>query len=231
MHATTMLSMTVLVLLCSSFGCANRRAPHAADRDGATKPEPVVQPVASGEPKQRISGPYTHENLSVYLIHGPDRAKGVNYLTLQEAMEQKKVIVHETGDVNELAIENVSDQDVYIQSGDVVKGGKQDRTIATDVIAQASGGRVPIAAFCVEQGRWRQRGGEDAMQFGGGSGYMVAGKDTKLASNQYTRSANQSAVWDAVESNQRKLSRSVGQSVSSAESPSSLQLAMENVRD
>ena len=231
MHVATMLSMTVLVLLCSSFGCANHRAPQVADRDGAAKPEPVVQPVPSAEPQQRISGPYTHENLSVYLVHGPDRVKGVKYLTLQEAMEQKKVIVHETGNVNELAIENVSDEDVYIQSGDVVKGGKQDRTIATDVIAQAHGGRMPIAAFCVEQGRWRRRGGEDQFQFGGGSAYMVAGKDTKLASNVHTRAADQSAVWDAVANNQRKLSRSVGQSVSSSESPSSLQLAMENVRD
>jgi hypothetical protein len=231
MHATTMLSVTVLVLLCSSFGCANRRAPHAAESDGAANPEPVVQPVASGEAKQRISGPYTHENLSVYLIHGPDQVKGVNYLTLQEAMEQKKVIVHETGDVNELAIENVSDEDVYIQSGDVVKGGKQDRTIATDVIAQAHGGRMPIAAFCVEQGRWRRRGGEDDTQFSGGSLFMISGKDTKLASNVHTRAAEQSAVWDAVAENQRKLSRSVGGSVSSSESPSSLQLAMENVAD
>src|SRR5690242_18053111 len=100
-----------------------------------------VQPVAeetsspqAGGTAMRITGPHTHDNLTIYLIHGPDRAASAKYLTLQEALEQKKVIVHETGNVNELAIENVGDADVYIQSGEIVKGGKQDRTIGSDMI-------------------------------------------------------------------------------------------------
>ena len=50
---------------------------------------------------------------------------GKNFLTLQEALAQKKVIVYETKDVNELAIRNLSNQDVYLQSGDVVRGGER----------------------------------------------------------------------------------------------------------
>lgn len=65
-----------------------------------------------------LSGPYTHENLTLFLIHGKDKLKDKTYLTLQEGMERKIVVVHETGNVNELTIENVSpDQDVYVQSG------------------------------------------------------------------------------------------------------------------
>src|SRR5687768_1323458 len=210
MNAATFLSAVVSVLLICCVGCSARRSPSVAGTESAAKGAP-----APGA--ERISGPYTHENLTVFLVHGPDKLKAAKYLTLGEAMEQKKVIVHETGDVNQLAIENVSDEDVYIQSGDVVKGGKQDRTIATDVIAQARGGRMPIAAFCVEQGRWQRRGGEDHTQFGGGSLFQISGKDTKLASNVHTRTASQSGVWDAVAENQRKLSRSLGQSVSSSE--------------
>ena len=72
----------------------------------------------------KLSGPYTHENLTIFLIHGEDRIKSTNLLTLQEAIEQKKVILHETQNVNELAVENVSPyQEVFIQSGDLVKGG------------------------------------------------------------------------------------------------------------
>src|SRR5262245_57730248 len=83
----------------------------------------------------RITGPYTHANLSVFLIHGKGRLSGRPLLTLQEAIAQKKVVVHETGQVNELAVENVSsDADVYIQSGDIVKGGRQDRMISQDFI-------------------------------------------------------------------------------------------------
>ena len=52
-----------------------------------------------------ISGPYSHKNLTVFLIHGPDKLTGKNFLTLQEGLDRKKVIVYETKEVNELAID------------------------------------------------------------------------------------------------------------------------------
>src|SRR5688572_28640197 len=114
----------------------------------------------------KISGPYSHENLTIFLVHGKDTLGGKKFLTLQDAMQRKVVIVHETKDVNELAIENVSeDQEVYVQSGDIVKGGQQDRVLAVDLIVPPRSGKIPIAAFCVEQGRWRQRGEEAAGKF------------------------------------------------------------------
>src|SRR5215204_6158852 len=90
----------------------------------AASPVPIEAP--------KLSGPHTVDNLTLFFIHGPDTLKG-DYLTLQEAMRDKKVIVHETENVNELAVENVSDKAVYIQSGEIVKGGKQDRTLANDL--------------------------------------------------------------------------------------------------
>src|SRR5438477_3660806 len=111
---------------------------------------------------QSLTGPYTHENLTVFLIHGGDQSGGKTYLTLQEALDQKKVVVHETGNVNELSVENVSDEPVYIQSGEIVKGGRQDRTLGTDMILVKSMGNMPIASFCVEHGRWTGRGAEAA---------------------------------------------------------------------
>jgi hypothetical protein len=60
----------------------------------------------------QISGPFTHENLSIFLIHGARHATGRKFLTLQEAMDQKKVTVYETGSVNELAVENLSTEDI-----------------------------------------------------------------------------------------------------------------------
>src|SRR5687767_11595028 len=61
---------------------------------------------ASKEPASdfRISGPYTHKNLTIFLVHGKGILEGHSFLTLQEALAQKKVIVYETKDVNELAI-------------------------------------------------------------------------------------------------------------------------------
>src|SRR6185503_19862486 len=66
----------------------------------------------------RLSGPYTHKNLSIFLIHSKTTTTRTrSFLTLQEALEHKKVIVYETQSVNELAIQNLSNEDVYVQSG------------------------------------------------------------------------------------------------------------------
>ena len=81
----------------------------------------TTQYTAMQSPNYRISGPYTHKNLTVFLVHGKDLLKGHTFLTLQEALAQKKVIVYETKDVNELAIKNLSNQDIYVQSGDIVR--------------------------------------------------------------------------------------------------------------
>jgi len=176
---------------------------------------------ASGD--YRLSGPYTHKNLSIFLVHGANRIND-NILTLQEALELKKVIVYETKDVNELAIQNVSDRDVYVQAGDIVKGGQQDRMIGVDLIVPPRSGKMPIAAFCVEHGRWSARGNEQAGLFSS-SADAVATKDIKLAAK---RSVSQGAVWENVKAAQDKLSENVGTRVNSTVSESSLQLAVEN---
>src|SRR5688500_14711739 len=117
----------------------------------------AVAMLAAGAPPAKaeahtISGPYTHENLTVFLIHGEDRSKGRKLLTLAEALAQKKVIVHETGTVGELAIENKSNEEVFVQAGDIVKGGQQDRTLSLDVVLPPKSGKIPVASFCVERG-------------------------------------------------------------------------------
>src|SRR5205809_7617380 len=77
---------------------------------------------------QRIFGPVVHENLAVYFIHGKS-APGKVPLTLEEAMAKGVVKVRETGNVNQLEIENLGKDEVFVQSGDIVKGGQQDRTL------------------------------------------------------------------------------------------------------
>ena len=73
--------------------------------------------------------------------------------------------VIETGRVNELQIENTGAEQVFIQAGDIVKGGKQDRVLTVSFLLPANSGRLPIASFCVEQGRWSARGKEDQAKF------------------------------------------------------------------
>ena len=172
----------------------------------------------------RLSGPFQYENLTVFLIHGPDQPNSPKFTPLQEAMERNIVIVHETDDVNELSIQNMSPtEEVFVQAGDIVKGGRQDRMLAVDLILPARSGQVPIAAFCVEHSRWSQRGAEHADQFT--LTEMSATKDLKMAARALV---NQALVWNKVEEAQQKLSGSMNDDVRSTESRTSLPLALEN---
>ncbi len=178
-------------------------------------------------PGYRISGPYTYENLSVFLIHGARANSGPKYLTLQDAMEQKKVAVYETGSVNELEIENLSSQDIYIQSGDIVKGGKQDRVFPDDFILPTASGRVPIPSFCVEHGRWTRRGAEAADRFTASTQSLPV-KSLKLAARS---ERDQQTVWNEVAAAERKAATSVGYAgPMPSPSPTSMQLTLENSR-
>ncbi|MHC4198651.1 MAG: ARPP-1 family domain-containing protein [Planctomycetota bacterium] len=154
-----------------------------------------------------VSGPYAHENLAVYLVHGADKIKGKSFLTLEEALAKKLAVLHETGNVSKLAIENVSLTDeIYVQSGDIVKGGKQDRVIAHDFIVPAKSGKMPIASFCVERGRWSKRGKESATQFLVSDGQLST-KALKMAAK---KSGSQQEVWREVANAQARLAANVG---------------------
>jgi hypothetical protein len=188
---------------------------------------PPALPQAQAPTIQSTSGPFTYGNLTIYLLHGPDVLSGKKIITLQEALAQDKAVVHETSSVNELSVENLSDDClVFIQSGDIVKGGKQDRAIAFDMLLPPKSGTVWLGAFCVESGRWRQRGTESAYMFGASTD-QIAGRDLKRSVVGAT-AGMQSEVWRQVGTTQAKLANVVGGSVAAPASPSSLQLSLEN---
>jgi hypothetical protein len=172
----------------------------------------------------RLEGPFTQGNLTVFLVHGKDKIKGQTFITLQEALVQRKVIVRETREVNELSIENISKEEVFVQSGDIVKGGQQDRMLVVDLILPPHSGKIPIAAFCVENGRWSRRGNEEVTTFNSSSN-VVASREVKLAAKSR---GSQGEVWKEVAAAQDKLSANVGGNVKNQASPTSLQLALEN---
>jgi hypothetical protein len=207
---------------------------------------PVASAFASDD--MRVSGPIVHDNLAIYLLHGAT-ARGAVPLTLQEALANGSVKVEETGSVNELTVENVGNEEVFVQAGDIVKGGRQDRVLSVDLLLPPHSGRLPIAAFCVEAARWSARGNEDARQFSSAAAAMPS-HEAKLTMQAYTVAAatppvaddpanvspisptnngqNQQEIWKTVKTTQERLARSVGASVAAPASPSSLQLSLEN---
>jgi hypothetical protein len=196
------------------------------------------------EAAPQVTGPFAHGNLAIYFVHGQS-APGPVPLTLQEALAKETVRVDETGSVNELRIENLGDEDVYIQSGDIVKGGRQDRVLTVSFIMPKKSGAVPVASYCVEHGRWSKRGGENATKFSS-SANSIPSREAKLAMKTRPASApaepasqssysaysdtsqRQQAVWAEVARTQEKLSAGVAAPVASAVSGSSLELSLEN---
>jgi hypothetical protein len=172
----------------------------------------------------RVSAPVAHANLAVYFVHGPDAVDDRRVVTLPEALARGWAVVHETGSVNQLAVENrPPDHDLFVQSGDIVKGGRQDRLLAADLLVPPGSGPVPVPSHCVEQSRWAGRGQEPAGYFAA-SDKLVVGNALKLAN----ASRDQAGVWANVRAEQEKLSRNLGAAVNAPASPSSLQLALES---
>jgi ARG/rhodanese/phosphatase superfamily protein len=64
------------------------------------------------------------------------------------------------GDVNHLLVTNNSDQPLYLMPGEILVGGKQDRTVADELVVAPHTKRMSIEVFCVEHGRWSPRSSE-----------------------------------------------------------------------
>jgi len=175
-------------------GCGKSEKKEAA----AVTPAPVG-PAAAMPAGMSLGEPLVHANLAVFPVRGPS-VDGREYITLDEGLRDGTVIVREKGsaqgqdraEVNDLEIDNSSDRWLFLQSGDMVKGGKQDRTIASDIALAPRSGPRPLAAFCVEHGRWTA--GKGGLQFAENSA-IVSGNDLKLA---IQAKASQTAVWSEV---------------------------------
>lgn len=187
----------------------------------------------------RLSGPVVYDNLAIYFVHGKSRS-GPLPLTLQEAIAKRVVEVRETGKVNELQVENVGDEEVFIQSGDIVKGGKQDRVLSVSLIIPPHSGAVTVPSFCVESGRWSARSGEDVKTFATANAALPsrAAKIEMAQSSEISADRAPSAglgtrqqeIWKEVAQTTARLSSNLGVAVAAPQSQTSLQLALENAR-
>lgn len=173
-----------------------------------------------------LSQPVGVYNLTAWFIFAPPAAARHtrDYAVLEETIAAATAVLRETGSVNELLIENKGDLDLFIQAGDIVKGGRQDRTIGVDFIVPARSGKIPLPAFCVEEARWRRRRDEADTHFSTAKDFL-ASKKARLA---LRFSKSQAEVWDSVSEEQEQLAKAVQKEIRDATSPTSLQLTYES---
>jgi len=189
-----------MILLLFLAGCGpstpTEEGSSAKDRDNRNTPEAEKgsSDVVFDETRLHVSGPYGHENLTVFLVHAENQDER-NFLTLDEGLTKGlvKVTELEQEQVGELRFENQSDRPLYLQEGERLYGGKQDRTIAVSLVVPPKSGKVGVPTFCIEQSRWHE--GDKGRTFGFTVNPALAPKGVRGAAKVED---NQSRVWECV---------------------------------
>ncbi len=111
----------------------------------------------------QYDSPWVYKNLQLIPIKFKEKQNKIQpstaIISLQEAIRQRLVSIKEMqseagSDVNVLMIKNHSKKNILIHSGEMLKGGKQDRAIAATTIIPPGGEENYIPVFCIEKGRW-----------------------------------------------------------------------------
>lgn len=196
----------------SSSSGGNAVAPAAGDDTAKTLID------VPGYGQISIHGPIVYKKLSLFVLCRtvPEAVAPQDFITLEEGMAQNVVTVSEkeNAQVAELQVENRSDKPLFIQCGDVVKGGKQDRTIQASLVVPPNSGKMDIPSLCVEQSRWTGKAGFDS------SSNSASTNGMKIA----VLSGSQGEVWEKVADYKRKAAQMTG----SESATSSLNEEMDN---
>jgi hypothetical protein len=170
-----------------------------------------------------FTGPIQYENLTLQFLLGSSVPP--DYLTLAEGCRLNLIEILETGTVGRLSVHNRSPKKpLFIQLGELLKGGLQDRTIATDLVLDPGEQYDGLSVYCVEQARWSKRHEEDHKKFASTQDFVA----TKPLRSSLERREDQSAVWAAVSCVTGEMAQQLPGYIESTVSPSSLQLSLED---
>ena len=118
-----------------------------------------------------ILDPVAVANLAVYLVQLPRgrpstrklaAAPPVEFVSLEQAHAAGEVVISEPGTVERVRLEYHGTRDLFLQAGEVLRGGQQDRAVAGDLLIPAPKHEpesLMVPTFCVEEQRWGQQRG------------------------------------------------------------------------
>ena len=168
--------------------------------------------VATAQEPVGVAGNVLTRYLDRANIHPPVRVAGLTVfpislsreqplggvLTMSEALKKSLLAVAELDPprVNRARFINKSDRLVFLMAGEVLTGGKQNRTLATDALLGPDSA-VELPLYCVQRGRWRGKR-KFAAQVG------VAPQSVR---NLAAGGAAQQEVWAEVARTNRRLGR------------------------
>ena len=150
------------------FFCTAAFGPGTSDARALKVPVPgtedeSVKTIRSAVSGLRVGRPVSHGGLTLFpLVPGKDGGSGKKIgeiRTMDEALEAGSLVIRETGRgvVGTLIGEDRGDAPVLLMAGEILAGGKQNRTLRQDVLLPPRSGDISIPTYCVEEGRWREK--------------------------------------------------------------------------
>ncbi len=192
----TIVLVGVAALLCGqSDGSYLDSDPPGGD-DGDVRIVPPPRP--RGNEVTRLVGrlivgrPHTVRNMTVFPLYVDGAADRIRYATLDEALRHSWLRIYEKGEgeVQEVLVRNSSRHHIFLMTGEIISGAKQERVIRTDTLLRPHGPEVAVPVYCVEKDRWAGRS-------------MAFRSDSSVASSRLRSKAQseegQDAVWDEVD--------------------------------
>jgi len=110
---------------------------------------------------------YTYKNLKIIPIRQKNNGNGgmmgaLKMISLSDAIKNGIATITERGtasteNVHWLRINNNSDSSIYVNSGELIAGGRQDRMVMRDTILKSTKRDQYIPVMCVEEDRWSDK--------------------------------------------------------------------------
>jgi len=152
----------------------------------------------------KVAKPFKYKNLMIFPLTMRTMSN-TDYVTLDKAMKSNWLKIREIGDgeVNSVELRNTGEKTVFIMTGEMLSGAKQDRMLREDLLVPPNSGWLRVPVYCVEHGRWVSIS----------SDFKAAKEVAPSQLRQRARiTENQSEVWEAISSSQDRLGIASGTS-------------------
>lgn len=152
-----------------------------------------------------VSGWTVRRGLAVAGLITGEVGEDPTYLTLEQALAHKGVVIEEVGragEVNRIAVTNRLDRPVLLIDGEELLGAKQNRIVNLSILLEPRETTV-IPVSCVERGRWAFRGVVDHFESASRTIFARARAAKSVAVTEHLFAAampeaDQGAVWSEV---------------------------------
>ena len=192
---------------------------HVEVGDLGGRPQPRIIPPPLPRPGNPVAELIHHlvvhparhyRGLTVFALTTRRVLDSYDYATLDESLRSGWLTISEVGQgsVPQVTVQNTSSRYIFLMAGELITGGKQNRTIADDVMVPPHSGPITIAVRCIEKGRWQ----------GAASGFGSKGGVAAFGIRRQTQSgAGQERVWSEVDERLKALGQSpTGQDLDAA---------------